>query len=128
MSALPERVLVGLAGFAGCVGVALAAAAAHMPAGATLDTSSRFLLVHAPAFLGLAALLRGGVVHRRLGLLAGAALSLGSLLFSGDLAWRALVGSWLVPLAAPTGGILLMAGWALLIPAAVIGNLPSRQA
>lgn len=128
MIAFPERILVVLAGTAGGTGVALAAAAAHLAAGATLETSARFLLVHAPAFLGLAALLGGGFLHRRLGLVAGAVLALGCLLFSGDLAWRALVGTSLVPLAAPTGGILLIAGWALLVPAALIGNLPSHQA
>lgn len=115
----PERALVGLAAIAGAVGVALAAAAAHVAAGPTLETSARFLLFHAPVLLALSAIIRQGLVHRRAGLAAGAALAVGLTLFSGDLAWRALLGSVPVPMAAPTGGTVLIGGWALLLAATV---------
>lgn len=120
----PERVLTALGAVAGGLGVALAAAAAHTAAGTALDTSARFLLVHAPALIGVAAALRLGLLHWRTGILGGASLALGLALFSGDLAWRALAGWSPAPMAAPAGGVLLIAGWSLLAAAAVIG--PAR--
>jgi uncharacterized membrane protein YgdD (TMEM256/DUF423 family) len=119
-AALSERVLVGLSAVAGALGVALAAAAAHVAAGPTLETAARFLLFHAPALLGLAAALRLGLMHRPVGLAASGGIALGLALFSGDLACRALLGSALLPLAAPTGGLLLIGGWALVLVAAVV--------
>ena len=52
-------------------------------------------------------------VHLKLARLAGYVLALGLALFSGDLARRGLSGVALAPMAAPTGGILLMIGWVL---------------
>lgn len=115
-----ERILIGLGAVAGALGVALAAAAAHAAAGPTLETSARFLLFHAPALVGLAAILRLGLVGRRVGLAAGAALAIGLALFSGDLAWRALLGSAPIPMAAPAGGVALIGGWALLLVGGVV--------
>ena len=109
--AWPERLLGVAAGLAGLLGVALSAAAVHSGAGQTLDTAARFLLFHAPALIGVVALIAGGTVHPRLGRLAGFALVFGLALFSGDLAMRALQGVPLLPMAAPTGGVLLMIGW-----------------
>jgi uncharacterized membrane protein YgdD (TMEM256/DUF423 family) len=45
---------------------------------------------------------------------------LGLVLFCGDLAMRAFRGSALFPMAAPTGGFVLMAGWALIAVAALL--------
>jgi uncharacterized membrane protein YgdD (TMEM256/DUF423 family) len=47
---------------------------------------------------------------------------LGAALFSGDIALRAFAGHWFFPMAAPTGGIILIAAW-LLFAAAAIGAL-----
>ena len=121
MSAWPERLLVILGAVAGCLGVALSAAAAHGPRGATLDTSARFLLVHAPALVGVAAAIAAGLLHRKLALLSAFVLAVGVALFSGDLAVRVYQGAALFPMAAPAGGLALMAGWALLSVTALLG-------
>ena len=114
-----DRVLVVLAALSGLSGVALAAAAAHAPGGPNLDTAARFLLIHAAALLGLAALAGMGLLHPTVGRLAGGALALGLVLFAGDLTLRAWRGVPLAPMAAPAGGILLMIGWALVALAAL---------
>jgi uncharacterized membrane protein YgdD (TMEM256/DUF423 family) len=46
-------------------------------------------------------------------------------LFSGDLALRAFAGHRLFPMAAPTGGIILIAAWLALAAAAVIALIRS---
>jgi uncharacterized membrane protein YgdD (TMEM256/DUF423 family) len=109
-----DRALVGLAGLAGLAGVALSALATHAPAGPNVEIAARFLLVHAATLIGLAALLAGGALPPGLGRIAGAALVLGLALFCGDLVRRAWTGSALFPMAAPAGGMLLMAGWVLI--------------
>lgn len=119
MTAAPERALVALGAVAGFAGVALSAAAAHMPGGPGFDVPARFLLVHAPALLGLAALIAADAVQPALGRCAGAVLVLGLALFCGDLILRAFRGVALLPMAAPIGGTLLMAGWALVALAAL---------
>ena len=122
MTSGPERVLVTLGAVAGCLGVALSAAAAHVTGGGTLDTSARFLLAHAPALIALAGTAAACLVHRRIALVSGALLAIGLALFSGDLAIRGLGAASPFPMAAPTGGILLMAGWAMAAAAAVVGG------
>lgn len=118
-----SRLLVLLGAVAGLAGVGLSAAAAHVAGPGSLDVAARFLLVHAPVLLALAALAAGRVVHARTAEAAGLVLALGLVLFCGDLAGRALAGIVLVPLAAPAGGIALMAGWAL---AGLAALLPRR--
>lgn len=115
-----DRVLVVLAGVSGVLGIAASAAAAHSAGGANLETAGRYLLLHATALVGVAALTGAGLVHPTLGRVAGSILVLGLLLFAGDLSWRVLRGGPLLPMAAPTGGILLMLGWALLAAAALV--------
>jgi uncharacterized membrane protein YgdD (TMEM256/DUF423 family) len=116
---LPDRILVALASLAGLLGVALSAAAAHL-AGGSLTTAAQFLLFHAPAILALVALIAAGAINTTLARLAGFILILGLALFCGDLSRRALSGVTLAPMAAPTGGVLLMMGWALAGLAAII--------
>jgi uncharacterized membrane protein YgdD (TMEM256/DUF423 family) len=118
-----DRTLVALGALAGLAGVALSAAAAHVTGPGSLDTAARFLLFHAPALLALAVLAATGIVHPRLARAAGLALALGLVLFSGDLTARALLGSPLFPMAAPSGGVVLMLGWASIALAAL---LPTR--
>lgn len=101
---------------AGAGGVALSAAAAH-GGGANAGIAAQFLLFHAPVFL----LLASGAAARAA--LPGLALVLGLALFAGDLLARDFLGHKLFPLAAPTGGMLMIAGWllaggAMLIPIA----------
>jgi uncharacterized membrane protein YgdD (TMEM256/DUF423 family) len=110
---LVDRVLVALGALAGMLGVALSAAAAHVTGSGSLQTAAQFLLFHAPALLALVALISGGVVNPKLGRLAGYVMALGLILFCGDLSRRALTGIALAPMAAPTGGVLLMISWVL---------------
>ena len=66
------------------------------------------------AFQVMPLFIAGGVVPPYYLLLIGVAL------FSGDLALRAYAGHRLFPMAAPTGGMVMIAGWALLALAAFI--------
>jgi uncharacterized membrane protein YgdD (TMEM256/DUF423 family) len=109
---LATRILIVLASLSGLIGVGLSAAAAHITGG-NLTTAAQFLLFHAPALLGLAALIAVGAVSPMLGQVAGYVLVLGLVLFCGDLSRRAFSGVALFPRAAPTGGIVLMIGWLL---------------
>lgn len=124
MRAIQDRVLVALACLAGGLGVAASAAAAHIHGADSLKTAAQFLLFHAPAILALAALGAGELTHRTTTRVAAWALLLGLALFSGDLAFRVLVGQPLFPMAAPSGGILLMSGWLL---AAIAAFVPVRR-
>jgi uncharacterized membrane protein YgdD (TMEM256/DUF423 family) len=71
------------------------------------------------AVVGGAALLQHGVVWRALLILALAGWVLGAALFSGDLALRAFTGHRLFAMAAPAGGIILIAAWLALAAAAL---------
>lgn len=117
---IADRLLVVLAALSGGAGVALSAAAAHAAGGANLDTAARFLLVHAAAILGIAALAGAGLAHPAVGRAAGWALLVGVALFAGDLSMRAFRSTALFPMAAPGGGILLMLGWGLVALSALI--------
>ncbi|MEH3146733.1 MAG: DUF423 domain-containing protein [Methylobacterium frigidaeris] len=119
----PDRLLLALAALAGFLGVVLSAAAAHLQASPSLATAAQFLLFHATALIGLVALAASGRLHRGAVRASGYALVLGLALFSGDLATRALAQMPLLPMAAPTGGVLLMLGWVL---AGLAAALPRR--
>jgi uncharacterized membrane protein YgdD (TMEM256/DUF423 family) len=117
-----DRILAALAFLAGLLGVAASAAAAHIAGADSLKTAAQFLLFHAPAILTVIALSAVGVVRAPLARLAAGLLVIGLCLFCGDLALRVLAGRALFPMAAPSGGFALMAGWlmgavAVLIPA-----------
>lgn len=119
-----DRVLAALAAVAGGLGVAASAAAAHTSGGETLRTAAQFLLFHAPAILALTGLAAAGLTRGAITRLAAAALLIGLVLFSGDLALRALTGTPLFAMAAPSGGVVLMAGWLL---AAIAVLIPTRR-
>jgi uncharacterized membrane protein YgdD (TMEM256/DUF423 family) len=112
-------IVIALAGLMGAGGVILAAAGAHMALGAGLDSAAYMLLFHAAAVLGGAALVQQGIVWRPLGLLVLAAWVLGAALFSGDIALRAFAGHRLFAMAAPSGGVILIAAWLAMAVAAV---------
>ena len=113
-------ILLILAALLGACGIILAAAGAHAAPGAGLDSAAYMLLFHAAAVLGGAALAQQGLLWRPLALLALAAWLLGAALFSGDIALRAFASHRLFPMAAPSGGIILIIGW-LAMAAAAIG-------
>jgi len=89
------------------------------PPGAGLDSAGQMLLFHAAGVLGVIAALHQGLVFRPIGLLAAGGLVVGAALFSGDLALRAFAGHRLFPMAAPTGGFVLIASWLVLSAAAL---------
>jgi uncharacterized membrane protein YgdD (TMEM256/DUF423 family) len=116
------------AGFFGLTGVTLGALGAHAMA-ATLsargmthawETASQYHLLHALALFAAALAVRsGGVVAPKLMLWAVRLWVAGILLFSGSLYVLAVGGPrWLGPVT-PLGGIALIAGWLLVMLAAL---------
>lgn len=112
-------IILILAALFGVCGIILAAAAAHAAPGAGLDNAAYLLLFHATAVLGGTALAQQGLLWRPLALLALAAWLLGAALFAGDIALRAFASHRLFPMAAPSGGIILIVGWLALAAAAL---------
>ena len=107
-------------------GVALGALAAHALKSslsaysmAAFETGVRYQLVHGLALLACSAL----ESRRRTGL-AALAFLLGTLLFSGSLYVLALSGPKEFGPVTPVGGVLLIAGWIILL----LQNLPRRAA
>jgi uncharacterized membrane protein YgdD (TMEM256/DUF423 family) len=117
---LALAILVMLAGLIGASGIVLAAAGAHAAPNAGLDGAAYMLLFHAAAVLGGAALAQQGLLWRPLALLVLIAWIAGAALFSGDIASRAFAGHRLFPMAAPAGGIILIAAWFALAVAALL--------
>lgn len=115
-----SQILIGIAALFGCAGVILAAAGAHAKPGTGLDSAGYMLLFHAPAVIAASVAVAAGLISRPLGTAAAIALLLGVALFAGDLALRAYAGHRLFPMAAPAGGIVMMAGWVLLGLAAFV--------
>jgi uncharacterized membrane protein YgdD (TMEM256/DUF423 family) len=116
------RILIVLAAIMGGDGVILAAAGAHLADASRLAAASSMLLFHASAVLATAALLARGTVHARIGLAAGFGFVVAASLFAGDLTLRQFAGHGLFPMAAPTGGTLLIASWLALAVAAAWPN------
>jgi uncharacterized membrane protein YgdD (TMEM256/DUF423 family) len=113
------RILIILAAVMGADGVILAAASAHQADAARLAAASSMLLFHATAVLGVVALAERGVIHARVGIAAGYGFVVAAALFAGDLTLRQYAGHSLFPMAAPTGGTLLIVSWLVLALAAV---------
>jgi uncharacterized membrane protein YgdD (TMEM256/DUF423 family) len=116
---MATTILLVLAGMMGASGIILAAAGAHAAPGAGLDSAASMLLFHAVAVLGGAALMQQAALWRPLALAALAAWVVGAFLFSGDIALRTFAGHRLFPMATPSGGLILTAGWLLLVAAAI---------
>ena len=112
------RILVILAGVMGADGVILAAASAHQPDAARLASASSMLLFHATAVLAVVALTERGVIHGGIGIASAFGFVVAAALFAADLSLRQYAGHSLFPMAAPTGGTLLIASWLLLAVAA----------
>ena len=112
------RILIVLAAIMGADGVMLAAASAHQADAARLGSASSMLLFHATAVLAAVALAERGIIRAGIGITAGFGFVLAAGLFAGDLTLRQYAGHSLFPLAAPTGGTLLIASWLVLAIAA----------
>jgi uncharacterized membrane protein YgdD (TMEM256/DUF423 family) len=106
----------------GASGIVLTAASAHGAAGTGLDSAGYLLLLHAATVIGGVALLHQTVLSRTTGLVALCGFVVGAALFAGDVASRAYLGSRLFPMAAPTGGMILIAGWLVLALAALLAR------
>ena len=118
------RSLVVLAAIMGADGVILAALSAHQPDAARLGSASSMLLFHAAAVLGVVGLVERGLVHAGIGLLAAFGFVVAAALFATDLTLRQFADHSLFPMAAPTGGTLLILNWLLL---AVAAAWPRRE-
>jgi len=112
------RVLIVLAGIMGADGVILAAASAHQTDASRLGAASSMLLFHACAVLATVALAERALIHARIGAVAAIGFVIAAALFAGDLTLRQYAGHGLFPMAAPTGGTLLIASWLVLAIAA----------
>jgi uncharacterized membrane protein YgdD (TMEM256/DUF423 family) len=119
---MTSTIFIFLAGLMGAAGIVLAAASAHGTPGAGLDSAGYMLLFHAAAVLGGVALLQQQLLSRPLGLIALAGFVLGAALFAGDVAARAYLGHRLFPYAAPSGGMIMIAGWLVLTIAALVAR------
>ncbi|SHJ23742.1 Uncharacterized membrane protein YgdD, TMEM256/DUF423 family [Aureimonas altamirensis DSM 21988] len=112
--------LLVFAGLFGAAGTAGAAYAAHATASPLAAVAAAIAFVHAPALLALALAPPSMIAARAI---PGAMLIAGVLLFSGDLATRIATGGRLFANAAPSGGMMLMAGWLAIAACAVIAFL-----
>jgi uncharacterized membrane protein YgdD (TMEM256/DUF423 family) len=112
------RILIILAGVMGADGVILAAASAHQPDAARLASASSMLLFHSLAVLAAVALAERGIIQLRIGIAAAFGFVIAAALFAGDLTLRQYAGHSLFPMAAPTGGTLLIVSWVALAVAA----------
>jgi uncharacterized membrane protein YgdD (TMEM256/DUF423 family) len=114
----PFRILVILAGVMGADGVILAAANAHQADATRLAAASSMLLFHATAVLAVVALAERGVIHARIGIASAFGFVIAAAMFAGDLTLRQYADHSLFPMAAPTGGTLLILSWLVLAVAA----------
>ena len=110
--------ILAWAGVAGAAGVALAAVAAHKVESPALATAAMMLTIHAAAAVGIVALAMR--TEREKFWQAAAVLMLAAAsLFSGDIALHTLSGTHVFPMAAPTGGSLLIASWLIVAGLAI---------
>ena len=114
----PSRALIVMAATMGAGGVILAAASAHQADASRLGSASSMLLFHASAVLATVALSERGIINAQLGIAAAWGFVVAAMLFATDLTLRQYADHSLFPLAAPTGGTLLILSWLLLAVAA----------
>ncbi|MGE0500262.1 MAG: DUF423 domain-containing protein [Rhizobiaceae bacterium] len=101
-----KRFFIAAAGLCGAAGVGLSAMAAHV-GGGNVGVAANFLLFHAPVVLSIGLL---GESRRALDIAAFVLLA-GVILFCGDLLARQYLGGVAGLPLAPTGGMLMIAGW-----------------
>jgi uncharacterized membrane protein YgdD (TMEM256/DUF423 family) len=105
---IAQRALLVVAGLAGMLGVAMAAAGAHVPGGERLGTAGSMAMAQAPALLALGFLVPATAI---LMTISAWAIAIGLVLFSGALAFHTLAGSAALTFLAPIGGTTMMIGW-----------------
>ena len=109
------RVLLFFGGLTGAAGVMLAAAAYHS-ANPVLQSAALICLANGPALIGLSLLARSTPVA----LAAGLVMTLGTVLFAGDLLSASYLGQGLFRMSAPIGGSAVIAGWLIAALAALL--------
>ena len=112
------RILIVLAGVMGADGVMLAAASAHQADAARLGLGVIDAAVSCHRRARDCCAGRARVIHVGIGLVAAFGFVIAAALFAGDLTLRQYAGHGLFPIAAPTGGTLLIASWLALAVAA----------
>ena len=104
----------------GAAGVTLAAAAAHKGGGDLTTIAATFAVLHAGAIIALTAVVLAGSRAGSGFLVGAAAMAVGTVLFSGDLALIGLAGLRPWPQAAPVGGTILIVAWLVVAGSALI--------
>ncbi|MGL4438617.1 MAG: DUF423 domain-containing protein [Bosea sp. (in: a-proteobacteria)] len=105
-----SRIHLAIACLFGAGGVALWAWATHA-AQPSATIAAQMLIMHAAAIVALTAARDAGLMQQRAAIIFISALAVGVTLFAGDLAFRAISGQRLFPMASPIGGMLMIAGW-----------------
>lgn len=113
-----SRTTLAIAGILGGGGVAAAAAASHSGDDRILGAVALIALTHAAALVAFALSSPSGRLLRAGALLIAA----GACLFSGDLAARQLLDIAPLPMSAPAGATVIVAGWLLVTIAGLIGR------
>jgi uncharacterized membrane protein YgdD (TMEM256/DUF423 family) len=104
---LMPRLTLFFAGLIGAFGVGFSALAAHGGDTRLYGAAALICLTQAPALLALSI----GWRTVRTALAASALIGIGSILFAGDVSFLARFGHGLFPMAAPTGGTMMILGW-----------------
>ena len=127
--AIPHRFPLLAAGVFGTLGVALGAFGAHglqallAERGTTQswETAARYQLLHTMALLGVAAWLRAGAGAGAVRMISAVRCwCAGMVLFSGSLYIYAVGGPHFMVFLTPIGGVTLIAGWLMVIAAALV--------
>jgi uncharacterized membrane protein YgdD (TMEM256/DUF423 family) len=118
------RILAILAAIMGADGVVLAAASAHLPDAPHLASASSMLLFHGLSVLAVVALAERGILRFGIGMSAAWGFVVAAGLFAGNLTLQQFAGHKLFPMAAPTGGTLLILSW---LAVAVAAAWPRRD-
>lgn len=127
-----SRACLIVASVHGAAAVGLGAFAAHAMGDAGgaavgwVETGARFQLIHAASLVGLAALGTGSGLRRFWLRASMVGFGLGPALFAGALYATAFGGPGWWTTAAPIGGMLMIAGWLALLPAALAGPAAGR--
>ncbi len=108
-----------IASLMGGGGVIIAAAGAHDGGGETARIAADFLLIHAAVLLAVCVPASLAALQDRWLLTALTILAVGVVVFSAELTLASLADWRPLPLAAPVGGFLMIAGWVLLAVAFV---------
>jgi uncharacterized membrane protein YgdD (TMEM256/DUF423 family) len=124
-----DRWFLACASLFGLIGVGAGAFGSHAVRArlpperlATFETAARYLLFHAFALFAVE-WFRAAGPDQVAESWAGVCFALGTVLFSGSLFALALTGAKRWGAVAPIGGVLLLAGWALLVVAALTAPL-----